>query len=111
MNETKSEPIDGLNTSGLVTAGFVAAVGTFVVIIGLQAVYLRYSQQQESKNRERAVIGSESILAEQHSKLNRYGWLDRENDVVAIPIDRAIEITANKYSQEQTKKKKESDAE
>ncbi len=36
------------------------------------------------------------MRAEEDSVLNHYGWVDRKNGVVRIPIDRAIEILAER---------------
>ncbi|MEQ9411822.1 MAG: hypothetical protein RIK87_29170 [Fuerstiella sp.] len=89
------EPNDGLNTPALVTAGLVAAIGSFVLIVGLQALYLSYQAGQTQQNQSANTINSSaSLLAEQRAKINRYGWINRAQGVVAIPIDRAIELTA-----------------
>jgi hypothetical protein len=40
---------------------------------------------------EAPTIESDSIIAEQQIQLTQYGWLDREQNKVAIPIDRAME--------------------
>ncbi len=95
MTTDNVEPIDGLDTPALATSGLVAAIGTFALIVGLQVMYLRFEAAQEKKNLASAgQTSATSLLAEQRSKINRYGWIDRQNDVVAIPIDLAIELTA-----------------
>src|SRR5581483_882040 len=33
-----------------------------------------------------------SLLAAQNEKLNSYGWIDRSNGIVRIPIDRAMDL-------------------
>ncbi len=33
-----------------------------------------------------------SLLAAQNEKLNSYGWVDRSNGIVRIPIDRAMDL-------------------
>jgi hypothetical protein len=99
------EATDGLHAPALVVWGVVAAIGTFVIIVGLQALFLNFQSEQEAK--QNTVTSATSLLAEQRAKINRYGWLDRENGVVAIPIDRAIELTAQEMrrdSDERTKK-------
>jgi len=32
------------------------------------------------------------LLAQQNAKLNSYGWIDRSNGIVRIPIDRAMDL-------------------
>ena len=99
MTTDNVEPIDGLDTPALATSGLVAAIGTFVLIVGLQVMYLRFEAAQEKKNLTSAGRASAaSLLAEQRSKINRYGWIDRANDVVAIPIDLAMKLTAEELS-------------
>lgn len=93
------EPHDGLDTPALVTSGIVAAIATFAVIVGLQVLYLRFAAAQAAKNQGASTArSSASSIAEQKSKLNRYGWIDRSKNVVAIPIDRAIEISAKELN-------------
>ena len=101
MTTDNVEPIDGLDTPALATSGLVAAIGTFALIVGLQVMYLRFEAAQQKKNQASAgQTSATSLLAEQRSKINRYGWIDRQNDVVAIPIDLAIELTAKELSSE-----------
>ncbi|MFK7817193.1 MAG: hypothetical protein AB8G99_00620 [Planctomycetaceae bacterium] len=91
---TKTEQTDGLYTPGIVVAGFVASVATFVIIIALQALYLSLEKTQQREAAQNAINTSESLMAEQSSRLNQYGWIDREKNIVSIPIDRAIVLTA-----------------
>jgi len=93
MSEQSFEPVDGLNTPKLATAGFVSAVGTFIVIVLLQALYLQYESRFTAQTQD-GQSSSASLLAEQRAKLNRSGWIDRENGVVAMPIDLAIQLVA-----------------
>ena len=103
------EPLDGLDTPALVTSGLVAAIGTFAVIVGLQVLYLKFAATQAEKNQNASTsTSSASLLAEQRSKLNRYAWIDRTNDVVAIPIDLAIELTAKELGSQQPQVSNES---
>ena len=100
---TKTEQTDGLYAPGIVVAGVVSAVVTFVIIVALQALYLSLSKSQQREAAQNAINTSESIIAEQQSKLNQYGWIDREKNVVAIPIDRAIELTATELETTESK--------
>lgn len=95
---TKTEQTDGLYTPGIVVAGVVSAVLVFVVIVALQALYLSLTKDQQRQAAQNAIDLSESIMAEQQTKLNQYGWIDRRKDIVMIPIDRAIELTAEELA-------------
>lgn len=71
----------------------VGTVLTFVIVVFLQAVFYR----AETAEYERKVVNESpkklrSVRAEQSAVLNDYRWVDRENGVVAIPIERAMEI-------------------
>ena len=82
---------DDLDTQNLTVIGICGAVGTFVVIVGLQVMY----HQFESKELARKVLSApqttaESVLNDQRSKLASMGWVDRSKQVVAVPIDDAM---------------------
>ncbi|MCR9202384.1 MAG: hypothetical protein NXI04_27395 [Planctomycetaceae bacterium] len=94
QNTQKTEQNDGLYAPGIAVAGVVSAVVTFVAIVALQALYLSLSRSQQETAAQNTIDSSESLMAEQTAKLNQYAWIDRKNDLVAIPIDRAIELTA-----------------
>lgn len=34
----------------------------------------------------------QNYLEDEHMELNSYGWVDRSNDIVRIPIDRAMQL-------------------
>ena len=101
-NTVRTEQDDGLYTPGIVVAGVVSAVATFVVIVALQALYLMLDKTQRREAAQNAIDTSESLIAEQHAKLNQYGWIDRENDLVVVPIDRAIELTVAELGSNRT---------
>lgn len=59
----------------------------------IQALYNNFElSEQERKVVAIEAIDANNLLAEQEAKLNRAGWIDREKGVVAIPIDRAMEL-------------------
>jgi hypothetical protein len=107
----KTEQNDGLYAPGIVVAGVVSAVGTFVIIVALQALYLSLDKTQKREAAQNVINTSESIMAEQASKLNRYGWIDRQQDVVSIPIDRAIELTAAELGSQPTSQSQDANVE
>ena len=45
---------------------------------------------------------AESILANQAAALTEYRWIDQDKNIVAVPIDRAMEIVVQ---EEQAKQK------
>lgn len=43
-----------------------------------------------------------ALLAQQNEKLNSYGWIDRSNGIVRIPIDRAMDLIVEQSSRTTT---------
>jgi len=82
---------DDMNTQNLTVIGICGAVGTFVLIIALQVMYHHYeSQEIARKVLSVSQTASESALNEQRSKLASMGWIDRDQQVVAVPIEDAM---------------------
>jgi hypothetical protein len=80
----------------------VGAVLTFVVVVFLQAIFYR----AESAEFERKVVNEmpkqlRNARAEQSALLNEYRWVDRDAGVVAMPIDRAMEIMVERAGGEE----------
>lgn len=90
-----------LKTSTIALAGSVSAVLTFVVIVAVQVLYL---QMESAFDRSAAQTDSASrtdqLVAEQEGRLASYAWIDRDQRLVQIPIERAMELTLAETSQE-----------
>lgn len=90
---------DDLNTPMIALVGFVSAIVTFVCIFGLQAAYLQYDRGlQQAKVIDVRLEQVESAIASQKSQLASYGWINREEGVVKLPIDRAMDVVVNEAS-------------
>lgn len=90
---------DDLNTPAIAIVGFVSAILTFVSIIGFQAGYYYVESAVEvAKNRATGPTRNETILAEQRGKLATYGWVDKEQKTVGIPIDQAMALVLNEQT-------------
>jgi hypothetical protein len=84
---------DDLNIPAIGTLGVVAALLSFATIIGTQAIYYAYERAQfETKKSQIPFADSDHKLNEQRGRISSFGWVDRKNDVVAIPIDQAMEL-------------------
>ncbi|MBA4031256.1 MAG: hypothetical protein C0478_10270 [Planctomyces sp.] len=95
---------DDLNVRGIAVAGIASVVIVIVCIVGIQAVYFDYKQREDQKKVVDAQpVFADSVLAEQRSRLNEYGWIDKEKQIVAIPIDRAMEIVVKEEAAKRTK--------
>lgn len=93
-----------LNITAIAIATFVGAVLTFAAILGLQVLYYAVANRQhEQKVIAAPTFESDSVIAEQEVKLTRYGWIDREKNQVAIPIERAMEVVVQELSSVESK--------
>ena len=85
---------DELNTPAIVTVGIVASVAVFAIIVALQAWF---AQAQRAEHQLKVVAPRSEelagVVAEQQTQLHTYRWVDRQRGVVAIPIERAMELT------------------
>jgi hypothetical protein len=72
----------------------VGAILVFAIIVALQAFFYR-SEEAERAVKVYAVVPEElaRLRAVQQEQLNTYRWVDAEHGVVALPIDRAMELT------------------
>ena len=92
---------ENLDITMILTAGIVSVALTVASVIGVQALYYAYQQQEvERKVTSRPTTSANSKLAEQDAKLARYAWADREKGKVVIPIERAMALMAKEYSEE-----------
>ena len=92
---------DDVSTQNITVIGICGAVGTFVIIIGLQSMYYRFeSQEYQRKVVTVQTVGPDSLLNDQRSRLNSYGWIDRERRLVGIPIDDAMSLTVVRENQQ-----------
>jgi hypothetical protein len=71
-----------------------------IVLIALQAYFGRaLNRELEVKVLEREPQALDELRAEQAGQIHGYRWVDREAGVVAIPIERAMDITARELAQ------------
>jgi hypothetical protein len=88
-----------VNTPMIALVGFLGAVVTFALIVALQVLYYAAANKQdEAKIVNVPTTESDSLLAEQEIKLTRYGWIDRQQGRVAIPIERAMELVVREQA-------------
>lgn len=89
---------DDLNVPMIATVGVVSVVLTIATVYAVQALYF---EQANSENERKVVLSptvdADSRLAEQEAKISRYSWIKRSDGVVAIPIDRAMQLIVDEY--------------
>ncbi len=79
---------------------FVGIVGFLVIVlpfIGLQAYFRTFAENEnDPKIFSRPVTERETLAREQLERISGYRWVGEAGGVVAIPIDRAIEMVAGR---------------
>lgn len=79
---------------------FLGGIAVFAAMTGLIALLVPalYAKRVDELREERGWGGTPSDVtqtkAAQSSRLSSYAWIDRANGVVALPIERAMEIYA-----------------
>tara|TARA_R110002095_G_scaffold211811_2_gene200359 strand:+ start:6066 stop:6395 length:330 start_codon:yes stop_codon:yes gene_type:complete len=100
---------DDLDTTMIAFVGIVGAIITFFLVFAVAALDQSF---EKSENVEKVILvpekDAESILANQAAALTEYRWIDQDKNIVAIPIDQAMQIVVQEeqQKQEQSKTKK-----
>jgi hypothetical protein len=87
---------DDVDAPLIAVLGFIGALLVFLLIIGLEVLF--YSMERAERERkyiERAPTERSQLQAEQMARLTEYRYLDEKKGVVAIPIDRAMELVVD----------------
>jgi len=77
------------------SVAFVVAIIVLVMIYFNQSVRTLRVERQERADFT-ASVTDQNLKAQQ--MMSGYGWIDAENAVIRLPIDRAMEITAQEYT-------------
>ena len=93
---------DDLDTTMIAYVGIVGTIITFFLVFALAALDLSF---ERSENVEKVILvpekNSESILANQAAALTEYRWINQDKNIVAIPIDKAMQIVVQEEQQKQ----------
>ncbi|HEX2973652.1 MAG TPA: hypothetical protein VHP11_15060 [Tepidisphaeraceae bacterium] len=83
-----------INFLVIFTIGVVSACLLVVIVIGVQAMFVAQEQAEIAGYDTTPVLSLENLKLQQQVRLNSYRWVDREKQMVAIPIDQAMRIMA-----------------
>lgn len=84
---------DRVNTGGVAAVGLIGTVLTTAIILGLQVMY--HAMTDAERARKDSPSASPVLAAEltrQRARLTGYRVVDPAKGVVAIPIDRAMDL-------------------
>ncbi|MEM9657065.1 MAG: hypothetical protein AAF961_01780 [Planctomycetota bacterium] len=84
---------ENLDIPMIATIGLISVAVTAATVIGVRALYYKFDAAEvQRKVIETPNADADSKLAEQIAAISRYGWAERENAVVTIPIERAMRL-------------------
>ena len=91
----KQAPAHSMDFTFMFVALTVVGLLVFAAMLGAQAaIAYRQNHQAVDARHQQDVQERQRLQAEQRSHLDMYQWLDRSAGVVAIPIDRAMDLIA-----------------
>ncbi len=84
---------DDLSTSRIALVGLIGAIATFAIIVLLQVMYYQYTDQQSLRDQDEPSAELAAVVSRQQALLARYAWVNEQQKIAAIPIERAMELT------------------
>ena len=85
---------DEIDTPKLAVIGVVGTIVILLIVFAVQVLYYYWNRQldvaENVQHKDQALARYE---AEQQEKLHRTAWIDQKTGKVAIPIERAMELT------------------
>jgi hypothetical protein len=73
--------------------GLVSAILLFVIVVALQALFYRMDEGERSRKvYEQPYEALQKLEADQLGTLNSYGWVDQQQGITRIPIERAMAL-------------------
>lgn len=87
---------DDINTTMIILVGITSAILLYVIVVALQAWY--YSVEQKELYRKivtASPIELNQVIATHQAQLLGYKWVDQQNNVVQVPISRAMELVVS----------------
>jgi hypothetical protein len=84
---------DDVKTSKIALVGFLASIIVVIIVVLLQVIYYHaVAVQVKEKDVDSPLVELQRAASAQQARLLQYHWIDQSKGVVAIPIDRAMEI-------------------
>lgn len=83
-----------VNVPLILTIGVISGVMVLVLVIGTQAWYQDEEIEQSNLVNSQYPISRsvDELKLQQTEAINTYAWVDKQKGVVAIPIDKAMDI-------------------
>jgi hypothetical protein len=89
---------DDVNTPMVAMIGFLGCILIFAIVVFLTVIYhSALDREKYAKDTSQPYTELDNLLASQRIKLVEYRWIDEKNHVVAIPIDRAMQLVVDEH--------------
>lgn len=89
---------DDLDVPAIAFVGVISIVVTYVAIAGVQVLYYEYIKLEDHKKQTMIPVSAATLeIEQQEDKLNQVGWINKDSQVVAIPIESAKTLTLKQY--------------
>jgi hypothetical protein len=93
VSPIETEDPDALTTA---TVGIVGTIIVIIVVVFVQGLYESEKRDEfQRKVVDEAPAELRSLRAAQRTRLEETGWVDKQHGIVAIPIERAMELLAS----------------
>lgn len=93
---------DDPNVSTSALVGIIGAILLVVIIVALQGYFMKAKRDElERKVAGNPVQELADLRSGQIERLTAYRWVDRKKGVVAIPVERAMEIAVREWRERQ----------
>jgi hypothetical protein len=97
---------DEINSGLLTVIGVFLAVAVVLIVVLLQAWFYNWKEDLATarnlpSNDPQTLLGR--VMVEHQEQLNGNHWINRDAKVLAIPIDRAMDLVAKEMAAEQAK--------
>lgn len=87
---------EDLNIPGIVVSGLLLVLLVVALVMGLQGLYYGVTEsQRQVKVVDQIPVSFKNLQYEQQTRMNSYEWVDKNNGVVNIPIERAMELVVD----------------
>ncbi len=85
---------DKVNVGQISLIAIVGIAVTYAIVVVLQIMYFKMKDDMEARRGTGSSMEAGiEVRAEQQTRLNSYGYVDKENGVVRLPIGVAMERT------------------
>lgn len=82
-----------VNAPLLITIGAISAILVLVIVVGVQAWFTNEEDQEIAKKYEDAPnVWLDNLRLEQKTKLQGERWINRDQKIIQIPIDQAMDL-------------------